>query len=70
MATIFKMNASIKRMFKTMGFSILAIHLSTCFYYLVAKMDAYDYGTSWIQKAKIENITTFEQYIVAMDWSI
>lgn len=32
------MNASIKRMYKTMAFSILAIHLAACFYYLIAKL--------------------------------
>lgn len=44
----FKMNVSIKRMFKTMGFAILAIHLASCFYFLVAKLDGFDSGNSWI----------------------
>jgi hypothetical protein len=60
MTVLFKMNASIKRMFKTMGFSILAIHLSSCFYFLIAKMDAYDYGGSWVHNAKAQELTEFE----------
>lgn len=41
------MNASIKRMFKTMGFAILAIHLSACFYFLIAKIDDFN-NNSWV----------------------
>jgi len=41
------MNASIKRMIKTMCLAVLAVHLSACFYFLIVIYIFYFIGKTW-----------------------
>jgi Ion channel len=46
------MDASIKRMFKIMALSLLFLHLSSCFYFLIAKLE--DADVTWVSYLGLE----------------
>jgi len=51
------MDASIRRMLKIMGFSLLFTHLSACFFFMIAKIEPDE--ISWVKNLKLENEDTF-----------
>ncbi len=51
------MDASIKRMLKIMGFSLLFTHLSACFYFMIAKIEPDE--MTWVKYLKLENEDSF-----------
>lgn len=57
-------------MYKTMAFSILAIHLAACLYYLVAKLDGYPEKKSWVHNLGKENDEPLDLYLTAVVWSL
>jgi hypothetical protein len=54
---LFKMDASFKRMIKIMALSLLFLHLSSCFYYMIAKIE--DAPMNWVIYVKIEDSDAF-----------
>lgn len=51
------MDASIKRMIKIMGLSLLFLHLSSCFYFLITKLESD--SLTWVTYLNLENSDEF-----------
>jgi len=64
-----KMNAGISRMLKVIATIFLSIHLMTCFWFLVAKLNDFNEGT-WVSQMGLIGASRAQQYLVACNWSL
>lgn len=51
-----------------MALSLLFLHLSSCFYYMIAKIE--DAPMNWVIYVGLEYSDPFTQYIRALHWSL
>jgi hypothetical protein len=62
------LDVSIRRMIKIMFLSLLFIHLSACFYFLITKVE--DAPVTWVSNLNLEDADLFTQYVRALYWSL
>ncbi|CAD8202098.1 unnamed protein product [Paramecium pentaurelia] len=63
-----KLDASIKRMIKIMGMSLLFLHLSSCFYYLITKIETDT--VTWVTNLGLEEADEATLYIRSFHWAL
>lgn len=63
-----KLDASIKRMIKIMGMSLLFLHLSSCFYYLITKIERDE--ITWVSNLGLDEADEATLYIRSFHWAL
>ena len=62
-------STSMKRMIKTMVFCLVFVHLSACFFFLIAKVNEFSPDT-WVYQVGLQDATADVQYLNAFYWSM
>ncbi|KAM3136546.1 hypothetical protein pb186bvf_011349 [Paramecium bursaria] len=63
-----KMDASFKRMLKIMALSLLFLHLSSCFYYLISNLETDE--VTWVTNLGLQDADIATLYIRAFHWAL
>jgi hypothetical protein len=58
------------RMISFLSAVLLLLHWAACLFYFVADSEEQDGGTTWIEKAGIENEPLMARYVTALYWSV
>lgn len=60
---------SVQRMIKTLLIALSIIHISSCFFFLIARLKNYTYDT-WVYHMNIVSEEPYNQYLLSLNWSL